>query len=132
DLQKMGSDTAIIAALVGGALEIGNGSTFAVVTAFAHGLPLQILAGGPVYDASDSNPYGMLLVGKTSPMKTAADLNGKTFGLSSASGDLNAVATRAWVEQHGGDWSSIHVLEIPQEAMVPALDAGRIDAITLQ
>jgi NitT/TauT family transport system substrate-binding protein len=132
DLQKMGSGTAIIAAVAGGSLEIGNGSTFAVVTAFAHGIPVQILAGGPVYDASQSNPYGMLLVGKNAPLKTAADLNGKTIGLSSARGDLNAVATQAWVEQHGGDWSSIHVLEIPQEAMVAALDAGRIDAITLQ
>jgi NitT/TauT family transport system substrate-binding protein len=74
----------------------------------------------------------MLLVGKNSPLKTAADLNGKTIGLSSARGDLNAVATQAWVEQHGGDWSSIHVLEIPQPAMVAALDAGRIDAFTVQ
>jgi NitT/TauT family transport system substrate-binding protein len=74
----------------------------------------------------------MILVGKNSPLKTAADLNGKTFGLSVAKGDLNAVTTQAWVEQHGGDWSSIKVLEIPQDAMVAAVDAGRIDAITLQ
>lgn len=132
EISKMGSGSSIIAALAGGSLDIGNGSTFGVVTAYAHGIPLQILASGPIYDASQSNPYGMLLVGKDSPLKIAADLNGKTLGLSSARGDLNAVATQAWVEQHGGDWSSIHVLEIPQTAMVAALDAGRIDAFTVQ
>jgi NitT/TauT family transport system substrate-binding protein len=132
DLQKMGSGTAIIAALVGGSLDIGNGSTFAVVTAHAHGVPMEILAGGPVFDAADPNPYGVLFVAKDSPLKTAADLNGKIIGLSSASGDLNAVSTQAWVEQHGGDWSSIHVLELPQPAMVAALTAGRIDAFTVQ
>jgi NitT/TauT family transport system substrate-binding protein len=132
DLQKMGSGSAIISALAGGSLEIGNGSTFAVVTAFAHGLPMQILAGGPIYNSSAAVPYGVIYVAKNSPLKTAADLNGKTIGLSSARGDLNAVATQAWVEQHGGDWSSIRVLELPQEAMVAAIDAGRIDAMTLQ
>jgi NitT/TauT family transport system substrate-binding protein len=132
ELVKMNSGAAIIAALAGGSVDVGNGSTFSVVTAYAHGVPVQIVAGGPVYQPSAAVPYGMILVGKNSPLKTAADLNGKTFGLSVAKGDLNAVTTQAWVEQHGGDWSSIKVLEIPQDAMVAAVDAGRIDAITLQ
>lgn len=132
DLQKMGSGSAIISALAGGSLEIGNGSTFAVVTAFAHGLPMQIFAGGPIFNSAAPVPYGVTYVAKNSPLKTAADLNGKTIGLSSARGDLNAVATQAWVDQHGGDWSSVRVLELPQDAMVAALDAGRIDAMTLQ
>lgn len=132
DLQKMNSGTAIISALAGGALDIGNGSTFAVVTAHAHGLPMEILASGPVFNGADPNPYGVLFVAKDAPFKTAADLDGKTIGLSSASGDLNAVATQAWVEQNGGNWSSIHVLELPQPAMVAALTAGRIDAFTVQ
>src|ERR1700722_10717973 len=87
ELVKMGSGSAIIAALVGGSIDIGSGSTFATVTAYAHGIPLQVLIGGPVYR---SNDYGMILVGKNAPMKTAADLNGKTFGLSVAKGDLNS------------------------------------------
>jgi len=132
NLQKMGSGSAIIAALAGGSVDIGNGSTFAIVTAYAHGIPLQVVAGGPVYNASETVPYGVLFVAKNSPLKTAADLNGKILGLSVAKGDLNAVATQAWVEQHGGDWSSIKVLELPQDAMVAAVDAGRIDAMTLQ
>jgi NitT/TauT family transport system substrate-binding protein len=129
ELVKMGSGSTIIAALVGGSVDIGSGSTFAVVTAYAHGIPLQILTGGPVYRSSD---YGMILVGKNAPLKTAADLNGKTFGLSVAKGDLNSVTTQAWIEQHGGDFSTVKVLEVPQDAQIAALDAGRIDALTLQ
>jgi NitT/TauT family transport system substrate-binding protein len=132
ELVKMNSGAAIIAALAGGSVDVGNGSTFSVVTAYAHGIPAQIVAGGPVYQPSAKVPYGMILVGKNSPLKTAADLNGKTFGLSVAKGDLNAVTTQAWVEQHGGDWSTVKVLELPQDAMVAAVDAGRIDAFTIQ
>src|ERR1700722_10309354 len=93
ELVKMGSGSAIIAALVGGSIDIGSGSTFATVTAYAHGIPLQILTGGPVYNPAGNPSYGMILVGKNSPLKTAADLNGKTFGLSVAKGDLNASTT---------------------------------------
>jgi NitT/TauT family transport system substrate-binding protein len=129
---QMSSGAAIVAAVVGGSADIGSGSSFSVVTAYAHGIAMQMFAAGPVFNASEAIPYGMILVGKNAPFKTAADLNGKTFGLAIARGDLNATATQAWIEQHGGDWSSIKVLEIPQTAMVAALEAGRIDAMTLQ
>ncbi len=132
EIVKMNSGAAIIAALAGGSVDVGNGSTFSVVTAYAHGIPMQIVAGGPVYQPSATVPYGMILVGKNSPLKTAADLNGKTFGLSVAKGDLNSVTSQAWVEQHGGDWSTVKVLELPQDTMVAAIDAGRIDAFTIQ
>src|ERR1019366_9235665 len=85
-----------------------------------------------LYNASEAVPYGMILVGTNSATKTAADLNGKTLGLTVTRGDLNATTTQAWVEQHGGDWASIKVLEIPQSAMVAAIDQGRIDAMTMQ
>jgi len=129
---QMNDGAAIAAAVAGGAADIGSGSSFSVVTAYAHGIPMQIFAAGPEFYASEPVPYGMILVAKSSPFQTASDLNGKTFGLATARGDLNATATEAWVEQHGGDWSSIKVLEIPQTAMVAALQAGRIDAMTMQ
>jgi NitT/TauT family transport system substrate-binding protein len=132
ELQKMNSGAAILAAIAGGSVQIGNGSAFSVVTAFAHGVPVQIMSGGVIYNSSEAVPYGMLLVGKNSPIKTAADLNGKTIGLAVARGDLNATTTQAWVEQNGGDWSTIKVLEIPQPTMVAAIDQGRIDAMTMQ
>jgi NitT/TauT family transport system substrate-binding protein len=128
----MNSGAAILAAIAGGSVQIGNGSAFSVVTAYAHGVPVQIISGGVIYNASEPIPYGMLLVNKNSPIKTAADLNGKTLGLAVARGDLNATTTQAWIDQHGGDWQTIKVLEIPQPTMVAAIEQGRIDAMTMQ
>jgi NitT/TauT family transport system substrate-binding protein len=132
DFQKMNSGAAIQAAIAGGSVQIGNGSATSVITAYAHGLPLQFICGGAFYEAGNRVPYQMLLVGKTSPIKTAPDLNGKTLGLSVARGDLAAMSTQAWVEKHGGDWQSIRILEIPQPAMAAAIDQGRIDATSMQ
>jgi NitT/TauT family transport system substrate-binding protein len=131
DLQKMNSGAAIVAAVVGGSVQIGSGNVFSIVTAHAHSVPVQIIAGSAVYSADEPVPYGMLLVKTDGPIKTAADLNGKTLALTIARGDLSAVSTQAWFDQHGGDWSSVHVLELPQDAMVAALDQGRIDAMTM-
>jgi NitT/TauT family transport system substrate-binding protein len=103
-----------------------------VITASAHGIPLQFVCGGPFYEAGSRVPYQMLLVGKTSQIKSAVDLQGKTLGLSVARGDLAAMSTQAWVEKHGGDWASIRILEIPQSAMVAAVDQGRIDGMSMQ
>jgi ABC-type nitrate/sulfonate/bicarbonate transport system substrate-binding protein len=131
DFQKMTSGAAIQAAVAGGSVQIGSGSATSVITAYAHGLPLQFVCGGAFYEAGNRVPYQMLLVGKTSTIKIAADLNGKTLGLQVACGDLAAMSTQAWVEKHGGDWQSIHILEIPQSAMAAAVEQGRIDGMSM-
>lgn len=132
DFQKMNSGAVILAAISAGSVQIGGGSATSAITAYAHGIPLQFVCGGPFYEAGNRVPYQMLLVGKTSPIKTASDLTGKTFGLSVARGDLAAMSTQAWVEKHGGAWESIRILEIPQTAMVAAVEQGRIDGMSMQ
>lgn len=131
ELQKMNSGAVIVAAVLGGSVQIGSGNVFSIVTAHAHGVPVQIIAGSAVNSADEPVPYGMLLVKKDGLIKTAADLNGKTLALTIARGDLSSVSTQAWFDQHGGDWSSLHILELPQDAMVAALDQGRIDAMMM-
>ncbi len=132
DFQRMNSGSVILAAVSAGSVQIGSGSVTSMITAAAHGIPLQIVCGGPFYEAGSRVPYQMLLVGKTSPIKTAADLQGKTLGLSVARGDLAAMSTQAWVEKHGVDWSSVRILEIPQSAMVAGVEQGRIDGMSMQ
>jgi len=132
DFQKMNSGAVILAAISAGSVQIGGGSATSAITAYAHGIPLQFVCGGPFYEAGSRVPYQMLLVGKTSPIKTAAGLSGKTLGLSVARGDLAAMSTQAWVEKHGGTWESIRILEIPQTAMVAAVEQGRIDGMSMQ
>jgi len=96
-----------------------------IITAHAHGIPLQIVAPGSIYQSV--RPNDMLIVRKDSPITKASDLNGKVIG-ASALGDLNSTATFAWMDQNGGDSKSVHVIELPLSAAPAALETGRIDA----
>ena len=74
--------------------------------------------------------YAAMLVKKDSPYKTGRDLNGKTIA-SPALRDLNWVASMAWIDQNGGDSSTVKSVEVPASVIPAALDDGRIDAATV-
>jgi NitT/TauT family transport system substrate-binding protein len=129
DIVAMGSGSAIYAAVIGGSADFGSGSLWPAYEAYAHGVPLRIVAPAGIY--TSARPDGFLLVRKDSPIKTASDLNGKIVGGDSPEG-ISIVALRAWLDQHGGDGSSIRPLELKQTQQLEALDAGRIDAVILK
>lgn len=128
DVQFMGSGAALVAAVIGGTLQIGTTSTIGLVTAHAKGIPLQIIAPTSIY--LSENPGELLLVRKDASIRTGADMNGKTIA-SPAIGDLISTATLAWIDQHGGDAKTVHAIELPSAATPAALAAGRIDAAAM-
>lgn len=128
DVQFMGSGASLVAAVIGGTLQIGTSSTIGLVTAHAKGIPLQIVAPTSIY--LSEKPGELLLVRKDSPIHTAADLSGKTIA-SPALGDLISTATFAWIDQNGGDAKTVHQVELPSAATPAALAAGRIDAAAM-
>lgn len=119
------SGTAIAAGVAGGAYTLGKSSLASLISAHVRGLPFLLVAGGSLYEAKNS--YSDLCVKADSPLKTAAELNGKTIA-SPAVNDLTTVATKAWVDAHGGDSTTLKVLEFPFSAIPDALAAGRVDA----
>ena len=125
DVQSASSGTAIAAGVAGGSYAIGKSSLVAIVTAHAKGLPFVFVAGGSLYDTKF--PYSVLAAKADSPLKTAADLNGKTLAVP-ALNDLTTMATKGWVDAHGGDSSSLKLLEYPFAQIPDALAAGRVDA----
>ena len=125
NVQSQGSGTAIAAGVAGGSYAAGKSSLNAIISAHSRGLPFVLIAGGSLYDSK--NPYSNLAVKADSPLKTAADLNGKLIA-SPALNDVTTVATKAWIDQHGGDSASVKVLEFPFAAIPDALAAGRVDA----
>jgi NitT/TauT family transport system substrate-binding protein len=129
DIVAMGSGAAIYAAVIGGSADFGSGSLWPAFEAYAHGVPLRIIAPASIY--ASTHPDGFLLVRKDSPIKTPADLNGKIVGGDSAK-DVSIIALRAWMDQHGADGKSIKPLELKQTQQLEALDLGRIDAVTLK
>ena len=120
--------SAVAAAVAGGAYALGKSSLVALIAAHVHNVPFVIVAPGGLYDSS--HPNNALLVKADGPIRTAADLNGKTVGVSSLN-DLYTVATKAWVDDHGGDSSTLKLVELPIDAVGAALATGRIDATSI-
>jgi NitT/TauT family transport system substrate-binding protein len=125
ELTRASSGSAVAAAVAGASVDIGKSSIVSIITAHAKGLPFVWIAPASMYNPAQ--PDGGLIVGTASPLKTASDLNGKVVA-SPALGDLNTVATRAWIDQNGGDSKTIQFVEIPVSAQLAALEAGRVAA----
>jgi NitT/TauT family transport system substrate-binding protein len=125
DVQPAASGNAIAAGVAGGAYAVGKSSLPAIIAAHAHGLPFVFVAGGSLYDTKF--PYSVLTVKADSPLKTAAELNGKLIAVPSLS-DITTYATKAWVDAHGGDSTSLKLLEFPFAQIPDALAAGRVEA----
>ena len=116
---------AIVAAVASGTIDIGVGNALTAEAAFKKGIPITVIAPGAA--SENSAPSNVLLVLKGSPLKTAADLNGKVIGVSPlrAIGD---VATSAWIDKNGGDSSTVKYIEVPFPQAEAVLVQGRADA----
>jgi len=131
DLQLVGtnSGSAAMAAVVTGSYDLARVGIPASFPAHLRDIPIVIVAPGLL--ARSSNPFSLLQTAPDAPYKTGADLNGKTIG-TPAIGDLNTLATKAWVDKNGGDWRSLKFVEIPNSAMEAAIVQKRVDAGVIQ
>ena len=108
-----------------GALDIGTANVATIAAARLRGIPLKFIA--PASVSSPATMTDVIVVAKDSPFKTAADLNGKTFGINAIKA-LPQVSVASWMDKHGGDSKSIHFTELAFSQMGGALAAHRIDA----
>lgn len=129
DVMPMTSGGAIAAAVVSGALDVGFTNAFSALTAYGHGIPVDILAPSTIY--TKGKPYSAILVAKDAPYRTAKDLNGRTVAVDGIKG-LTQIATQAWVDKFGGDSMTLKFVEIPEPNIGAAVSQGRVDAGTLQ
>ena len=127
-IQSFNGGGGVMSAAAGGALDMGCANVGAQANAHVRGLPFSMIAGGGLY--SSKSPTTVLAVAKNAPFKTAKDLNGKTIGVSTLK-DLQQASVMKWVDENGGDSSTLKFIEIPVPEMAPALDANRIDGSCL-
>ncbi len=127
-IARMSNGASIAAAVAGGSLQMGKASMMNLVAAHARSLPFALLAPAGLYRAEA--PDGGLIVGAKSTMREAKDLAGKVLGVASLN-DLNAIATQAWIDAHGGDAKEVRFIELPPSAVGAALEQGRIEGATL-
>lgn len=119
---------AAAAALSGGGAEVAFTNTAILIAAHAHGVPIQYLTPGGYTTAANS--LSKVLVLKSSPVKNARDLNGKTFA-SPALHDINSSIFMYWIDKNGGDSKTIQQLEVPASAGLGMLEAHRADVVML-
>lgn len=111
-------------AVAGGAADVGVSNPVAIASAVTHGVPLTVLAGAGLYSTNAASTA--LCVAKTSPLRTAKDVEGKTIALS-ALGDQAQIGVEDWLQQNGADPAKVKFVEVPFPEMGNALQQGRID-----
>jgi NitT/TauT family transport system substrate-binding protein len=126
DLQRATSGSAVAAGVVGGAFQLGKSSITSLCGAHARGVPLVVIAPGGEYDVNLPQQIGVI-VRADGPIKSGADLSGKTVGVS-ALNDFFSLAARAWTDARGGDSATLKLTEIPMSQAAAAVETGRIDA----
>ncbi len=122
------SGTNATQAVVSGTYPIGKGSLIASLIAHVKGLPLTIIGNGVLWESR--NPFTASLVAADSPLRTAADLNGKLCS-SAALNDLSYLAVEAWVDKNGGDSKTLKWVEIPNSAEAAAVAEHRVELCSL-
>jgi NitT/TauT family transport system substrate-binding protein len=125
-LDSFTTNGAVIASSVAsGAMDIGVSNLVSLATAHGKNLPFVIIAPSGLY--SYKSPADALMVPATSTIDNAKDFNGKTIA-SNGLKNINEFAVRAWIDQHGGDSSTVKFVEIGPGAQGAAMSQGRVDA----
>jgi ABC-type nitrate/sulfonate/bicarbonate transport system substrate-binding protein len=125
DLGRLATGAAVTAAVAGGSLNVGKSSFFAVVAAFAHGVPIVVIAPAVVYDSRF--PTAQLVVPKDAPIRSVADLKGKIISVNSLS-EPTRPATELWLQKNNLPKDIVKFVEVPMSAMP---DAHRVDLALL-
>jgi NitT/TauT family transport system substrate-binding protein len=118
DVQTFANGTAATIAIASGAADVGITSPVNLAPAIERGVPFTLIAGGGLY--TTGAPVVMMDVAKDSPLKTAADLGGKTIGVSGLN-DIMQVTTVTWLAAHGVDPAKVRFVEVPFPQMGAAL-----------
>lgn len=119
---------AIIPGVVGGSLDIGFGNNTSLILAASKGLPLQVIASGVYSTGERGEDYVELLVPADSPIRSAADLEGRTVAVNTLQ-NLGDTSVRDSVREAGGDPAAVTFVELPFPNMNAALADGEVAAI---
>ncbi len=116
---------AAAAAVAGNGVDIGYADMVSIASGYGKSVPFTVIAPAAIHEPSA--PVNLLVVQTDSPIHSAKDLNGKVIA-GSGLGTISGFVPREWLERNGADLSSVKFVELPFPSMLPALEAGRIDA----
>ncbi len=113
--------------VAGGAADVGFSNLISIAGALQRGAPIVIVAPAGLYDRSA--PVNALVVAPDSPIRSGKDLDGAAISSPSGPGSAGALAPAAWIDQHGGDSTTVRFVTGIAPADLPAaLAAGTVAA----
>lgn len=129
DIQMGQGGAALVPAVLQGDLDVAYAGVTSVFQARDRGLPVVAIAQGGASTGVQGKDHGGILVAADSPVRDAADLEGRTVAVNALQG-LHELAVRAAVQKAGGDQSKVTFVELPLPDHAPALEKDRVDAVS--
>lgn len=118
---------AIVPAVVSGDFQFGYSNNVSLLLATSQGVPLQIVTEGNQAADDAASATDAVVVRGDSDIREPADLAGKTIGVNTLK-NVGEVTIKTALEERGVDVSNLEFVEIDFPEMVPAVEAGRVDA----
>lgn len=126
-LETAQGGAAIVPAVVSGQYQFGFSNVTSLILAKANGLDLKMVANGVSTTGKDGADFGAVIVKDDSPIKTAADLAGKTVAVNTLK-NINTTTVNKVVRDAGGDPSTIQYTELGFPDIVAAVKNGDVEA----
>jgi NitT/TauT family transport system substrate-binding protein len=121
--QLMTSGAEAIPLLLNGQIQFTVADAAAAIKAISQGVPLEIVAQGPVVSADPQKDNAGLLVGPG--VANVRDLNGKAVAVN-ALDSFSELAAEKSIDLAGGDSSKVKFVELPIPQMAAAVKAGTV------
>ena len=119
---------AILPAVLSGQYQFGFSNTISLLLAKSQNAPVKVVTNGNNSTGVEDKDFAGLFVKADSPVKSPKELAGKTVAANTLK-NIVETSVRASVKKDGGDSAAVKFTELPFPEQVPALQAGRVDAI---
>jgi NitT/TauT family transport system substrate-binding protein len=113
--------------LLNGQIQFAAADPLSAILAISHNTPLEIVVGGNVAPSDPAKDPSGLVVKGGSPVKSLADLDGKTVAVNAVN-SLAQVALEAAIDAKGGRSNTVKFVEIAFPSMIAAVQNGTVDA----
>jgi NitT/TauT family transport system substrate-binding protein len=119
---------AIIPAVQSGQYQFGFSNVISLLLAQSQGLPVKVVSNGNNSTGVDGEDFAALMVKADSPIRTAADLEGRKVAANTLK-NIVETSVGASVRKAGGDPKAVQYVALPFPEQPAALESGQVDAV---